>query len=55
MGKSNGKNNKRSEGVKGQGKENKANKDQEEKGRWRDVLADVTYASGPGDNIFVFG
>jgi len=55
MGKGNGKNNGRSEGAKGRREENKANKAQKEKGRWKDVLADVTYTSGPGDNIYVFG
>ncbi len=24
-------------------------------GGWRDILGEITYSSGPGDNIYVFG
>jgi len=30
-------------------------KSTEKKREWKGVFEDVTYSSGPGDNIFVFG
>jgi hypothetical protein len=29
--------------------------DKKIEGGWRDILGEVTYSSGPGDNIYVFG
>lgn len=29
--------------------------DKKIKGGWRDILDEITYSSGPGDNIYVFG
>jgi hypothetical protein len=29
--------------------------DRKVKGGWRDILDEITYSSGPGDNIYVFG
>lgn len=29
--------------------------DKKTKGGWRDILDEITYSSGPGDNIYVFG
>jgi len=36
----------------------KSSEDRGEKkieGGWRDILGEITYSSGPGDNIYVFG
>lgn len=33
----------------------KERKNVEENRNWKGVFEDVTYSSGPGDNIFIFG
>lgn len=36
-------------------REKKEHRNAEEKRSWKGVFEDVTYSSGPGDNIFIFG
>ncbi len=48
------KNNKKT-GCDGTSRKKDENENMGEKCDWKGVFEDITYSSGPGDNIFIFG